>query len=185
VRCWGSHIVSKQVVVSLLSLSIGRALLLRNIIFLLLSKHQGLVRLEGWNRLKTFIHLIESRTSDLPLPTASPLISLSCGKKDDTILHEGTVTSLISIDYKAVAYILIQPVVAMVIKGEILRQDLKPVPATPSRQQQWESKWRHVNLYNHSCYCSLAVGCPHVFDTIVILNIINRLLYIIEMKFFL
>jgi hypothetical protein len=32
-------------------------------------------------------------------------------------------------------------------------------------------------MYNRSCYCSLAIEYPHVFDTNVILNIINRLFY--------
>jgi hypothetical protein len=60
--------------VRLSALSTGRALLPRNIILLLLvlisvkrlSEPQGLVRLEGSDKLKKFIHLIGSRIRDLP-----------------------------------------------------------------------------------------------------------------------
>jgi hypothetical protein len=60
-------------VTSLSALRTGRALLARNIIFLILvlisvtgCEPQGLVRLEGLGELKIFIHPIGSQTRDLP-----------------------------------------------------------------------------------------------------------------------
>jgi hypothetical protein len=64
--------------VRLADLITGRALLLRNIFFCIwyyryrLSKRQVLVRLEGLSALKKYIHLISSRTLDLPACSIVP-----------------------------------------------------------------------------------------------------------------
>jgi hypothetical protein len=58
--------------VRLSTLRTGRALLARNFFCVcahfryMLSKPRGLVRLEGLNKLKKFIHFVGSRTRDLP-----------------------------------------------------------------------------------------------------------------------
>jgi hypothetical protein len=65
--------------VRLSALRTGRALLPRNIISLLLilicerlSKPQGVVRLQGSGKLKKCIHLIGTRTRDLPARSVEP-----------------------------------------------------------------------------------------------------------------
>jgi hypothetical protein len=65
--------------VRLSALCTGRAVLYKNIVFLLMvlisvrgSKPQGPVRQEGLGNLKKFIHLIWSRTRDLPACSVVP-----------------------------------------------------------------------------------------------------------------